>query len=130
VVIGGKGADQVPNGTTNVTYAGFVPDAAGFLRSGRVICIPTVMGAGIQLKTIEGISIGRPVVATQLGLRGISEVPDYVSLATDARQMADELVALVRAPAELHVETASAWAKKRRDDFDESIDKALRAAWP
>ncbi|MBB3938915.1 hypothetical protein GGR39_000544 [Novosphingobium fluoreni] len=129
VVIGGKGTEQVPNRTANVTYAGFVPDAAAFLRSGRAICIPTVMGAGIQLKTIEGISIGRPVVTTPLGLRGIGDVPSHVSIAVDAAQMANKLVELARLPQGSHVEAAAAWAKQRRDDFDHTIDEALTQGW-
>lgn len=125
VVVGGKGSDQVPNMTANISYAGFVPDAADFLRRGKAICIPSIMGAGIQLKTIEGIGIGRPVVTTKVGLRGILDAPAYVSIAADAGHMAETLTSLVNAPAQNHVEEARLWTAQRQQNFDRQIAEAL-----
>lgn len=125
VLIGGKGTEHVPNTTRNVTYCGFVPDAADFLRQGKVICVPSAIGAGIQLKTIEGISIGRPLVTTQVGIRGIQPIPDYVTVTTGAEDMARALIGLANQAAVDRGHEGLAWAQARQATFDDSIAAAL-----
>lgn len=127
VVIGGKGSDTVPNIFPNISYAGFVPDAAEFLRRGKVICIPSVMGAGIQLKTIEGIGIGRPIVTTRLGLRGIGDTPSHVTPVTNASEMAETIKAMSKAECVDHSAQAGVWAKDRTKAFHAMLRNSLAA---
>lgn len=117
VMVGGKGSENVPNPTSHVAYAGFVPDAAEFLRSAKVICVPSVIGAGIQLKTIEGVGIGRPMVSTRVGVRGIGDLPPHVHVVDDAAAMADALRKLVD---QNPVDTSAAafrWSEDRYTSF-------------
>jgi glycosyltransferase involved in cell wall biosynthesis len=125
VHIAGKGADLVPNPYSNVVYEGFVDDAIDFMRRCRVIVVPTVAGAGVQVKTIEGICSGVPMITTPIGLRGISRVPDYVAVAATADEMASLIRERVQAPMPADLEAGARWATGRLSAFRESVRQAL-----
>jgi len=127
VHVAGKGAETVPHAFGNLRYEGFVEDAASFLRSCRVLLIPTVSGGGVQLKTIEGISSGVPIVATHLGLRGMTNIPDHVVAADDPQGFAAAIVHLVRADAPSRYEVGQKWANDRRATFEQRVADAIDA---
>ncbi|MGL6077338.1 glycosyltransferase [Methyloversatilis discipulorum] len=76
IAVAGKGAEGIVQAP--VKALGFVPDAMAFLESCAVIAIPSTSGGGIQVKTLDAIATGRPVVATSIALRGIDRVPGSV----------------------------------------------------
>ena len=126
IVVGGK-SDRAP-GTRegNVRFAGFVPDAGDFLRTARVVVIPTTMGSGIQIKTIETIGLGVPLVATKIALRGIDDKPDYVVEATEPAAMAAAIrVALDRTAAANG--DGQAWWLARKHRFVTELGDAIAA---
>ncbi len=135
IVVGGK-SDRVP-GTRekNVRFAGFVPDAGDFLRSARVVVIPTTIGSGIQIKTIETIGLGVPLVATKIALRGIDDKPDYVVEASEPEAMAAAIRAALERASTIDADGRGWWeARKRRfvaeladalADFGKDIRKAV-----
>lgn len=127
VVVGGKGSEHVPNSSGNVVYAGFVDDAAEFLRSAKVICVPSVIGAGIQLKTIEGIGIGRPMVSTRVGTRGIGDLPPHVHVVEDAAAMAEALRKRVDEDALDASAAAWRWSEDRQASFLRRIGESVSA---
>ena len=73
VAIAGRGSRDYSGASPNLHALGEVPDALGFLRSGRAILIPSTAGVGLQTKTLTALSAGRPIVATSLALRHIEE---------------------------------------------------------
>ncbi len=89
VAVAGRGADDASDG---VNRLGFVEDAHAFMRACRVLCVPSVAGAGVQIKTLDAIASGRPVVVTRIGLRGITNPPATVRVA----ESAPDFVAAVR----------------------------------
>ncbi|MEE2950060.1 MAG: WecB/TagA/CpsF family glycosyltransferase [Pseudomonadota bacterium] len=112
-----------------VTFAGFVPDAEAFLRDCRVVAIPSVVGSGIQIKTIETLALGRPTVATPIALRGIETVPEGVRVAESAETMARELMAALGGAGIDNEKTGSkglCWWSDRRSAFDEIIQARVR----
>jgi polysaccharide biosynthesis protein PslH len=125
--IAGNGAKAVPNPYPNVVYEGFVDSAVEFLRRCRVVVVPTVSGAGVQIKTIEGISAGVPMIITPIGLRGISEIPHYVSIAETAEEMARLIRARVSSPMAPDFEAGASWASSRWSAFNKSVQGALSA---
>ncbi|MBU1174402.1 MAG: glycosyltransferase family 4 protein [Alphaproteobacteria bacterium] len=125
--IAGNRADLVPNPYGNVRYFGFVPDAGAFLRDCRVLAVPTQVGGGIQIKTIEGISAGVPMVTTPLGLRGITEVPDFVHVEPSAEGFAARLSAIAQGPNCVDTSEGSRWAEARAAGFQRSMRAALDA---
>jgi polysaccharide biosynthesis protein PslH len=55
----------------NVTALGFVEDLRNFVRASQVSVAPMISGSGIKNKILEAWALGNPVVATNLGSRGL-----------------------------------------------------------
>lgn len=92
IQVAGKGADWLADKYKNVKYKGFVEDAHEFLSRSKVIAIPSISGAGVQIKTLDAITIGRPIVASQFALRGLEDMPSYVYSSRQASEMAKQIM--------------------------------------
>jgi hypothetical protein len=126
VEIAGKGADDLAGRDPRVTVRGFVPDAEAFLCAARVLAIPTINGAGVQIKALNALALGLPVVATTFAVHGIHELPPTVRIADTADAFAADLAqaaSMPRAPAD---PAALDWARRRIGAFADAIDEALR----
>jgi glycosyltransferase involved in cell wall biosynthesis len=93
--VAGKGAEWLAQQYSNVKYCGFVPDVQTFLAQAKVIAIPSITGGGIQIKTLDAIASGSPIVATPIALRGITEYPSYIKVAEKPDEFAHTLVDLL-----------------------------------
>lgn len=60
VRVAGRGSERVNGKQANLVGMGFVDDPVRFVHEARVLAVPTIAGAGIQLKTIEAIASGTP----------------------------------------------------------------------
>ncbi|HDO6768719.1 TPA: glycosyltransferase [Klebsiella pneumoniae] len=92
IQVAGKGADWLTDKYKNVKYKGFVEDAHKFLSKSKVIAIPSISGAGVQIKTLDAITIGRPIVASEFALRGLEDIPSYVYSSRQASEMAKQIM--------------------------------------
>ncbi|HBT4810207.1 glycosyltransferase [Klebsiella variicola] len=92
IQVAGKGADWLADKYKNVKYKGFVEDAYEFLSRSKVIAIPSISGAGVQIKTLDAITIGRPIVASEFALRGLEDIPSYVYSSRQASEMAKQIM--------------------------------------
>ena len=54
-----------------VTVVGEVPDAMRFIAGKQINVVPLLSGSGIRVKIIEAMSMGKAVVTTTVGARGI-----------------------------------------------------------
>ena len=118
VAIAGSGSETLPTNDPRVKKLGRVPDAGQFMRACRALAVPTVVGSGIQLKTIEGISVGVPMVVTPLALRGINDAPSHVRTAQTGVEFAAALTeAMTSTPTEIDPQ----WASRRRERFRETL---------
>ena len=70
-----------------IIYHGEVDDARKFIQSFRVMVAPLLSGSGIRIKILEGMALGRPVVTTSVGIKGI----DAENINVDPRRMAINL---------------------------------------
>ncbi|HVC92684.1 MAG TPA: glycosyltransferase family 4 protein [Pirellulales bacterium] len=61
-----------------VELLGSVDDLDAVYRRSKVVVVPLLSGTGISIKTLEALGRGKPVVATPVGLRGLSDVGDCV----------------------------------------------------
>ena len=129
IVVGGKSKFSPDTRLGDVRFAGFVPDAGDFLRQCRVVAIPSTLGSGIQIKTIETLALGVPTVATPVAMRGIDEPPPTVRIASDAREMAAAIQESLHAPRPDGAEGRQ-WWKRRRDRFRADIVSALAEMFP
>lgn len=125
VEVGGAAADRVVGQRAGVTVRGRVPDALSFLRRARAIAVPSVAGAGVQVKTLDAISTGRRVVATPTAMRGITDAPASVHVAGDAPGFATALQAAVTGAPDEASAAAGAWVHARRRAFGGQLAGAV-----
>ena len=118
VAIAGSGSETLSITDRRVFKLGRVPDAGQFMRACRALAVPTVVGSGIQLKTIEGISVGIPMVVTPLALRGINDAPLHVRTAQTGVEFAK---ALTEAMTSSPTDADPHWASRRRERFRETL---------
>jgi glycosyltransferase involved in cell wall biosynthesis len=111
----GKNAESLLSDYPRIKYLGFVDDATAFIRSCRAIAVPVLSGSGIAIKTITAVGCGTPVVATPIGVRGLTDMPGSVKVAMSPAEMASELQRASEHPPDGEVRVlATAWARSRR----------------
>lgn len=122
VEVAGKGADALCRGCPGVLAVGTVADASQFLRGARALAVPSLEGAGVQIKTLDAIATGLPVVATRTALRGIQAPPPSVSCAETPEGFAGALVTALRGGPRPDVrEAALSWSRVRRRAFEAKV---------
>ena len=125
--VAGNGAEWLSGMYDNVNYLGFVDNLNGFLTAARAIAIPTLSGGGIQIKTLDAIASGSPIVATTTALRGIDDPPAMVTVTDQAEQFAQYLVAACSSSHRQELATdALNWSLSRRKNFYREINNALQ----
>jgi polysaccharide biosynthesis protein PslH len=129
--VAGKGAEWLRNEYKNVEYCGFVPDVQEFMAQSKVIAIPSITGGGVQIKTLDAIASGLPIVATPTALRGILSYPSFVKVALTPSEFAYTLVDLIEV-CNLNEDTyyklfdeRLQWLELRRHKFLRTITNAL-----
>ncbi len=121
VHVAGIGADWVNGRYSNLYYHGFVDDAQSFLSSAECIIVPSTSGGGIQIKTLEAISTGVPVVSTSTGMRGIEPFPPSVSVADDPVEFARGIESIVSDQSRFDAQDGYWWSLQRKEAFDKTI---------
>ena len=86
-----------------VEVEGFVSDVRGAYQRAAIVVAPLVVSAGTNLKILEAMACGRPVVATSAGVNGLDLVPgEDFTLVHTAAEMAAAIENLLASPAECH----------------------------
>lgn len=86
-------AAQVPD----VKLWGYVPDLRPYLAQASVYVAPLRLGSGVKNRVLEAMAMGKPVVATPLGIRGLQVQPGWdVLTAVTEDAFADAVVELLR----------------------------------
>ena len=101
-VVGARPAARVrrlARADPSVSVVGFVDDLVPHLRAATVAVAPMQAGAGQQLKVLEAMASGAPVVATPVAAAPLEAGPDDgLLVAGTAEAFAEAVVALIRAP--------------------------------
>jgi glycosyltransferase involved in cell wall biosynthesis len=86
-----------------VEVEGFVADVRGAYERAALVVAPLVVSAGTNLKILEAMACGRPVVATPAGVNGLDLVPgeDFMLVQT-AGEMAAAIESLLASPGDCH----------------------------
>ena len=75
-------ADQAAFARDWITLHGFVPDIADFYAQMDLIVSPVTMGTGINVKTVQAMAFGMPLLTTAWGCKGIETGDPMHSFAT------------------------------------------------
>jgi hypothetical protein len=122
IEVAGGGADWLRGCHPNLTVRGFVADAGEFMSRAQVVAVPSVAGGGVQVKTLDAVACGAPVVATGVATRGLKDLPGSVAVADDPAHFAAELVRLTDAGEGGRLrEEALEWSHARRAALEDSV---------
>ena len=85
--------------TQNVIAYDDILDAQEFYSKHKILVVPLKSGSGLRIKIVEGMSMGKAVVTTSIGVEGISAEPGVeVKLANDPKAFAKEMIDLYANP--------------------------------
>jgi len=83
----------------SIIVTGTVDDVRPYVYNATVVVIPMIAGTGIKNKTLEGLSMGKAVISTSIGVQGIAGVHKKHFIVTDKpNEFADFTVFLVYNP--------------------------------
>ena len=68
----------------NVVLLGEIDDAAQFIKSKAIMIVPLFSGSGMRVKIIEGMTFGKAIVSTSIGIEGIIHQHKHDLLIADA----------------------------------------------
>jgi glycosyltransferase involved in cell wall biosynthesis len=100
-----------------VEVEGFVSDVRSAYERAAIVVAPLVVSAGTNLKILEAMACGRPVVATPAGVNGLDLVPgeDFM-LVHSAAEMAAAIGKLLASPDDCH-RLAAAGRRRVEDKY-------------
>lgn len=133
--IAGSGAQWLLERYPNVKYCGFVTDAQAFMASAKAIAIPSISGGGIQIKTLDAIASGSPIVATTVAMRGILDYPSAIEIADEPEYFAGSLMKLLALSKQSDLsdkrtkllDNRLTWSLLRREKFYSCVDSAINS---
>lgn len=96
----GPGGERFAQRDPSIVVRGFVPDLAEFWNESDIVVCPMITGSGINIKFIEAIYNGCPVLATSFTKRGLPEFSD---------------------PAVVYLDTPEEWIEFLRSDAAEQL---------
>jgi glycosyltransferase involved in cell wall biosynthesis len=80
----------------SICVTGFVEDVRPYVARASVVIAPFVSGMGIKNKVLEAMAMGKPVVTTSIGVRGINATHgDHLCIADSPLKFADHVEALL-----------------------------------
>ena len=85
--------------STSVKVIGEVKDAKRFIAENGIMVVPLTIGSGIRIKIIEGMVMGKAIVATDLAVSGIGGRNNtHYIVANTAEEIAYSIVGLLNNP--------------------------------
>ncbi len=81
----------------NIQIVGEVADSKQFMSSKQLMIVPLLSGSGIRIKILEGMAMGKAIVATKVGAEGIKcEHSKEIMIADDAQSFANHIIELLK----------------------------------
>ena len=78
-IIIGRGNDNFDNNLNNVKFTGFVEDPNGLICSSSIAIVPLLSGTGVKTKILYFLSLGIPVITTNIGAEGLININDILN---------------------------------------------------
>ena len=95
IIVGSNPTEKVKSlASKNIIVTGFVTDEElkEYYSNCRVCVIPLRYGAGVKGKTIEAIYNKIPIVSTSIGVEGLDEIENYISVANNSEDFVDKVL--------------------------------------
>jgi len=125
VSVAGAGAEDILRDVRRVNYVGRVESSYEFLRRSRVIVIPSMEGGGIQIKTLDAIAMGLPVVATSVACRGLDNLPQHIKVTDDPAMFANYIVQYLVSNSVFDCQKSINWYANRVTEFNKQVSEAI-----
>jgi hypothetical protein len=106
-----------------VRLHGFVPNIGEFYDEMDLVVSPVTMGTGINVKTVQAMAYGMPLLTTACGSKGI-ETGDPMHCHSDLDALAESLMTICKNPRA--VRSLAALSRKRYDRFYEAGMNSMR----
>lgn len=81
----------------NVVIDGEVPNAISYMQQHHIMVVPLLSGSGIRIKILEGMALGKPIVATPRAAAGIHfAVNENILIGTQPAEVAQHIIHLLQ----------------------------------
>jgi polysaccharide biosynthesis protein PslH len=85
--------------SAQLQVVGEVPDALAFMADKQLMVVPLFAGSGIRVKILEGMSMGKTIISTTLGVQGIGGTANqHYVIADTATDFAQAIIAQLENP--------------------------------
>ena len=80
-----------------VEVTGYVTDQVlnSYYEKARVAVVPLRFGAGVKYKVLEALSMGVPLVTTEVGIQGMPELLQIITVQDDPRKIAEAIIGFI-----------------------------------
>ncbi len=93
--LAGKSMNCARLSSTRIHCHGEVDDAKSFILSHGICLIPIQSGSGIKIKLLENMALGKPIITTSEGARGVNVIHDeHVIIADSPKDFVDAMLEL------------------------------------
>jgi glycosyltransferase involved in cell wall biosynthesis len=90
------------NNQNNIRVLGEVENAHELMNNKAIMIVPLFSGSGIRIKILEGMALGKCIIATNLGAQGIeAEAGQAILFANTAEEFKDQIAYLIENPTEI-----------------------------
>lgn len=76
----------------SVQPLGEVPDSKAFILNGGIMVVPIISGSGIRIKILEGMALGKCILATTIAAEGLGVTDDENILIADTFEQFEEKI--------------------------------------
>jgi len=97
-LVGSKPTEEVLSlKNDRVEVTGYVTDQVlnSYYEKARVAVVPLRFGAGVKYKVLEALSKGVPLVTTEIGIQGMPELLQILTVQDDPRKIAEAIIGFI-----------------------------------
>lgn len=117
--IAGKSLSKNEIQHPSVNCEGEVKNALDFIQSHGICLIPMLSGSGIKIKLLENLAMGKPIIATSEGIRGVDVTHNKEVIVADDAQSFREAMYTLNMESSKRKELGQAGKKFVIDNFGE-----------
>lgn len=93
--LAGSICNHIPD-STEYEKLGYVESVEETYKNARLVINPVHVGTGLNIKTIEAVSMAKPLVSHEVGVRGLCTDKPFALVAEDNKAYADAIITLLK----------------------------------